>query len=243
MNIHAQHRDLIDFPPADFDFHLRRLRPVIDLLARKDPTLGVWYLKGETEWQARQNRAYDDGEPCAGTVEALQKKYQEKATDDPKIIGIWNGINSGDDGALFSVSIDGGSLLPQTFDFEAHEIDMGVSRLGNYKSAAEVVVKVVEIYDPFYVRFGPREYNAKQVFRDRPGVSWMLYLPRVLTMQQVPEARDLIPVMIDDKQQGTIIVSEIDGVFSVGNPEHVKVANAIEVRLVDQDLLPRFGDL
>jgi len=59
----------------------------------------------------------------------------------------------------------------------------------------------------------------------------------------VPEARELIPVMDDRQQRGTIIVSVIDEPFSADNPEHVKVANAIEVRLVDQDLLPLFSEL
>ena len=31
--------------------------------------------------------------------------------------------------------------------------------------------------------------------------------------------------------------------FSVDNAEHVEVANRIEIRLVDQDLLPAFADL
>ncbi|CAG9219294.1 hypothetical protein PSP6_420010 [Paraburkholderia tropica] len=71
----------------------------------------------------------------------------------------------------------------------------------------------------------------------------MLYLPHVLTPAQVPEARALIPVMRDGQQQGTIIVSVTDEVFDVNNRAHVKAANDIEIRLADQDLLPRFIDL
>src|ERR1044072_6930833 len=106
-----------------------------------------------------------------------------------------------------------------------------------------MVAKVVEIADPFYVTFGPRKYFEMQVFEDRPGVSWMLYLPHALTAAQIPEARALIPVVRDDKQPGTIIVSVTDDVFDVNNRDHVKPANDIEIRLADQDLLPRFVDL
>ncbi|WP_414695089.1 hypothetical protein [Paraburkholderia sp.] len=71
----------------------------------------------------------------------------------------------------------------------------------------------------------------------------MLYLPKVITAQQVPEARALIPVPGAGKQQtGTIIVDVTDTVFSV-NPEHVEIANRIEIRLVDQDLLPAYAEL
>jgi hypothetical protein len=45
--------------------------------------------------------------------------------------------------------------------------------------------------------------------------------------------------MEDGKQRGTIIVSVADDVFSVGNEDHVRIAAAIEVRLADQELLPR----
>lgn len=84
----------------------------------------------------------------------------------------------------------------------------------------------------------------QQVFPDRPGVGWMLYLPQVLTLQEVPEAGALVPVLGEKKKQtGTIIVSVADEPFSSDNPEHVKIANKIEVRLVDQDLLPRYADM
>lgn len=49
--------------------------------------------------------------------------------------------------------------------------------------------------------------------------------------------------MRDGKQQGTIIVSVTDSVFNVNNRDDVKAANDIEIRLADQDLLPRFVDL
>nr|WP_235211778.1 immunity 52 family protein [Janthinobacterium sp. RA13] len=101
---------------------------------------------------------------------------------------------------------------------------------------------------PVLITVARNDYFEKQVFKDRPGVGWMLYLPRILTLQQVPEARALVPVMAmdeqgKDKQIGTIIVSVTDEPFSDENPEHVKIANAIEIRLVDQDLLPRYVDI
>jgi hypothetical protein len=82
-------------------------------------------------------------------------------------------------------------------------------------------------------------YTDHRVFPKRPGAGWMLYLPQPIANKQLPEAAELVPVMEGDKQKGTIIVSVSDNVFSVDNPEHVKIANAIEIRLADQDLLPR----
>lgn len=71
-----------------------------------------------------------------------------------------------------------------------------------------------------------------------------MYLPTVTTQQQVPEAREIVPVPEAGRAQtGTIIVSTTDAPFSMQNPEHIETANRIEVRLVDQDLLPAFADL
>ena len=54
----------------------------------------------------------------------------------------------------------------------------------------------------------------RAVFEDEPGVNRMLYLPRALTAQQLPEAAALVAV--DDargRRLGTIVVSVADEVF------------------------------
>ena len=67
----------------------------------------------------------------------------------------------------------------------------------------------------------------------------MLYLPSAITREKLLEAAELVPVMEGKKQKGTIIVSVADNVFSIDNPDHVRIANTIEIQLADQDLLPR----
>nr|WP_260400361.1 immunity 52 family protein [Burkholderia ubonensis] len=72
----------------------------------------------------------------------------------------------------------------------------------------------------------------------------MIDLPKIITQQRVPEARDLIPVPDAGKSQtGTIDVSTTDAPFSMKNPEHRETANRIEIRLVEHDLLLAFADL
>lgn len=118
----------------------------------------------------------------------------------------------------------------------------------DWQVAAKLASKAAAMWFPVTLTLDTAGYFDKKVFKDRPGVGWMLYLPRVLTAREVPEAPALLPVMDKDekgkeKQIGTIIVSVTDAPFSDENPEHVKIANAIEIRLVDQDLLPRYADL
>ncbi|SDE47032.1 Immunity protein 52 [Paraburkholderia lycopersici] len=246
MNLFSQHRDRVDLPSADFSYHLNRLQQFFKVLVGKDRFLGEWYLTGENLNDALRFPVYGkDHHPLKTAIEELDKKCQGKNSDDNKIISLWNGAVDQKDGASLTISIDGGNILPRMIDFNVKESRKGYSRLGDYQSVAEVISKVADIYGSFYVSYGPRKYVSKKVFPDRLGVSWMLYLPRVLTTTQVPEARALIPVesMLDGRRLGTIIVSETEGAFDVSNPEHVDVANAIEIRLADQDLLPRFIDL
>ena len=243
MNLFAQYRDAPNLPNADFEYHLRRLRPVIDALASQDAMLKEWYLQSVSTEEALQHRIYgDDHQPLPTTIDEMIKEYKDKSRDDTKSIGIWNGATQ-KDGASFMISIDGGDNFSQQFDLNVKERSNSQSRIGDYRSVAGIVEMVVEIYDPSYVIFGPRKYFTNSVFDNRPGVSWMLYLPHALTPDHVPEARALIPVMREDKQQGTIIVSVTDDVFDVNNRDHVRAANDIEIRLADQDLLPRFVDL
>ncbi len=107
-----------------------------------------------------------------------------------------------------------------------------------------LVSSIVRVFTPAVIEVSPLGYAGKQVFKDKPGVGWMLYLPEVLSAREVPEAHALIPVPEAGKKQiGTIVISVANAEFSVEDPQHVEIANRIEIRLVDQDLLPRYADI
>ncbi|WP_232490728.1 immunity 52 family protein [Burkholderia ubonensis] len=177
----------------------------------------------------------------AFTVDGPSDAFVESLSDEPgessSSTHIWNGLED-KGGAAFGADCDLRFL--SKFEFRADGFDC----LRRYERVVELVTGALGIWPGLLVEVASYAYwTEHQVFPDRPGVGWMLYLPHTLTQTQVPEARALIPVMRDDKQQGTIIVSVTDGPFDVSNRDHVKVANDIEIRLADQDLLPRYVDL
>ncbi|CAG9234413.1 Immunity protein 52 [Paraburkholderia tropica] len=242
MYLQASFRDSTSVREGDFLYQLRRVYPILSELSVSDKTLGgPWYLSGDGEDDRLGVPVFEGAEPRAAAIEELNHRSRHESGQ-PKSIDIWNGISGRGNASTINIIIDCGSIANQ-FELSVSERRKGASRAGSYVSSANVVSKVAIEFDCPYVIFGPRPYFEKQVFADRPGVSWMLYLPHALTSAQVPEARALIPVMRDCQQQGTIIVSVTDEVFDVNNRAHVKVANDIEIRLADQDLLPRYVDL
>lgn len=228
-----------------FKFHLERVYPILDTLHESDPNAKDWLLQGNSAQEAFFYAVYEkDGSLTKAADAVLETKYRKKNV---KGVGVWNGEEDSAKAVSFGYIFNDSGLVPCKFSLEYHA--EGISRLGGYSGLQSLINKIATTLTPSQISVSPQTYYLQhQVFKDRPGVGWMLYLPRVLTMQQVPEARALVPVMSENEkdkqiQIGTIIVSVTDEPFSDENSEHVKIANAIEIRLVDQDLLPLYSSL
>ena len=238
MEINAQFRDAT-LSPTDFGTVLARLGRIIDSMAEKDNELAKtrWCLKGDSPGEAQLYHAFDGDEPSSAALAVLKEEFRNSPNQ--SYVAIWDGNET---------SVAGGNMtchvLPQGDPNSLTVSLTGGPELIGFDGFVRYVSRVANEFNPIYAEVSPPEYFERRVFDDKPGVGWMLYLPKVLTVQQVPEARALIPVPeAGRKQTGTIIVSVTDAVFSVDNPEHVEVANRIEIRLVDQDLLPAYADI
>lgn len=149
-------------------------------------------------------------------------------------LGAWNGIED-DGGIVFTDMPTVGGLCTCELDPD------GIPGLQESDTVAQIVADVTSIWPASSIQVGPYKYfSQQQVFEHRLGVAWMLYLPQTLTVDQVPKAGALVPVMDGKKRKGTVIVSVTDETFSADNPDHIRLANAIEVRLVDQGFVPQF---
>ena len=220
---------------------LRDLWRVAQLLVPIGLPIDNWYPPADTPEHSLLNAAFDKDGPTQAAISMLTAQKQEKETPWMRMTGVWNGTE--DDGAVaFDSSLSAHEYSGNSiFSLQSKR----VTGLSDKERVLTLARGLLEIWPARTMEIGPYKYYSRhKVFPDRPGAGWMLYLPQVLTAQEVPEAGALIPVLGDKKKQtGTIIVSVADEPFSADNPEHVKVANKIEVRLVDQDLLPRYADL
>ncbi|CAM2331532.1 Imm52 domain-containing protein [Ralstonia mannitolilytica] len=220
---------------------LRDLWRVAKLLVPLGFPIDHWYPPADTPEHSLLNPAFDKDGPTPAAIAILAAEKQDEETPWLRMTGVWNGTE-GDGGVALDSSLSthehGGN---STFSLQSKR----VAALADKERVLPFVRGLLEIWPARTLEVGPYKYfSMQQVFPDRPGVGWMLYLPKILTAQQVPEAGALVPVLGEkNKQTGTIIVSVTDEPFSADNPEHVKIANKIEVRLVDQDLLPRYADL
>ncbi|EDZ97648.1 conserved hypothetical protein [Burkholderia sp. H160] len=190
--------------------------------------MNQWFVMGDPEFPA-----FTTTGPSDSLIESLSDEpgSSSSSTD------IWNGLE-GKGGAGFGTTYDLKWL--SKFEFRAD----GFDSLRSYERVAALVEGALGIWPGLLVQVGPYAYSTNEkVFPDRPGVGWMLYLPKRIEVAQVPEARMLRHVKDVSGVEGTIVISEINGPFDVNNRVHVKVANDIEIRLADQDLLPLFVDL
>ena len=226
--------------PPSLEDDLAKLFELRQHLRQLSPKLAEWFLGGDTKDDAFLYSAFDESGPTTAITAVLREKYRRKKGGIiSRPIGLWNGEESLDGATM-------GQLYRQVKEPSLIHFETEIAVFLEYSKVLSATRKIVDIWNPLFASVEPVFYDP--VFKDRPGVGWMLYLPRVLTVEQVPEARALVPVMGKDekgkdKQLGTIIVSVMDEPFSDENAEHVKIANAIEIRLVDQDLLPRFSEL
>ena len=226
--------------PLSVSVMLDALHSIRENLKACSPLLDGWLLKGNTKDEAYLYQVFDATGPTVAAHAVLTESL--KTGVDLKMVSVWNGHEGAKGASLQYV----GRLAPETSMIVLRAKPAAFS--SSVDPVVGLILKTVGLLSPSMVSLETASYFDLKVFKDRPGVGWMLYLPRVLTAQQVPEARALVPVMGKsatgkDEQRGTIIVSVTDEPFSDENPEHVRNANAIEIRLVDQDLLPRYADL
>lgn len=212
---------------------LLKIAPLLKLVGQWSKPFDEWLLGGNSLEEAKRHGVFEGDSPSDEAVAILSQKFKKR----PGLTGItiWNGLE--DDRQSLGLSYRRGQApLRGTLSLTGGPDSFS----SDWKSVANVLAKTASIFHPLWGNAESHAYNPKRVFNDRPGVGWMFYLPTTLTAQEVPEARAVHPVMDGKTQIGTILVSVTDTPFDHDGPEHIRVANEIEMRLANIDLLPRF---
>lgn len=197
-----------------------------------------WYPSAATRKKSLATRAFDHHGPTPAALEMLgiQEKKDATTAFQFRRAAVWSGNEKGK-GGVFSLVLSADPVNPICLlKLRVEEVEA----LDDASNMQRLMLGLLDIWPSASLgQVGPLTYYTScKVFADRPGAGWMLYLDQAIPASAVPEAAEVIPVMQCDKHKGTLIVSVADKVFSVDDPEHVKTANAIKIRLADQDLLP-----
>lgn len=230
LTISANFRTGTTLPSIDDQYN--DLWKLAKLLETAGFPIDEWFPPAATPAASLLNQAFSATGPKPAAL-AMSKADKANLASDLRILGVWNGMEDSG-GAAYTTTYNTGRI-PSNLDFSAQD----ASAFQDYRNVAEFVQSVIGLWNPMLVKVAPGGYSEKSVFPDRPAVGWMIYLPFEVTARQVPEAAEIIPIMASDgkKRQGTLIITTTD-TFDVDNPDHIKRANALETRLVDQDLLP-----
>lgn len=219
------------------EHHFATLWRIAQLFEPFGLPIDIWRPPAPTRKKSLAHAAFDSDGPTSAALELQRIQDEKDGMADYRSAGVWSGKEKGRGGA-FSVSFSSNPNLPTCLlDVQFDEID----ELDRASNMLKFMLGLLDIWPlASSIEVGPfRYYTRHQVFPKRLGAGWMIYLPKPITREQLPEAADLVPVTKNGKQQGTIVVSVSAGPFSIENPEHIEIANAIELRLADQDLLPR----
>lgn len=237
MLISAQFRDP-RLRPDDFAGTLRRLRGIAQRLADASGAGLAWYAQGMNLEDAMRYPAWEEGEPSQAILAMLKHEYRKDLS--ATSIGLWNGEQDRKRRMSVECYVSAGKEFCDSVQVSIPNDAI----LGTVDEMATFVAYVAQQFDAEIVSVAPPNYVGHKAFDNRPGVGWMLYLPHRLTPSDLPEAGTLMPVAArQGDRAGTIIVSETDGIFSLGNPRHIERANRIEIRLADLGVLPRYSDL
>lgn len=206
-----------------------------------DSLLGTkkcWYEKGYSRKQALEHVVFNHGEADSATIDKWRNEIRK---DYPLIIaGVWDGE---DDSKICSINyikkhfenpkkinLDISMTCPKSNISTKRVLEFMTSLVGN-KSSAFATINTNGYWN-----------NARNVFPDRICVGWMIYVPARIQPELIPEATEIVPVVISEKYKGTIIVS-IEDIFDGRNKKHISKANNIEIKLLDLGLLPLMTEI
>jgi hypothetical protein len=162
-----------------------------------------WHPPAATPKEALAHIAFDQNGPT--TSLAYQLQNARKQNPQCPSFGVWNGADD-QRSAVFTPKYDATALFMMTCRSK------GFEELPGYDTVADLVEGALAIWPGTGVEAGPSRYfSQKKVFPDRPGVGWMLYLPRRIEINQVPDAHMLRHVQDCNGREGTIIVPALRG--------------------------------
>lgn len=224
--------------------HAAALWQVAQLLKHYGLPEHQWCPPADTSQASTALQAFEPSGASQALVEAAlqaEKDSPSALVGNWRSLGVWNGLEK-EGAAAFDLTLSTLPGSPCTLTLQTKSLPS----LGRLEPLIELLRELISTW-PWPVTMasiGPARYFAlHQVFKDRLGAGWVLYLPQIIAADALPASTGVFPVSRAETQLGTLIASVCDEAFDVRNPAHTQAANAIEVHLADRDLLPLHTEL
>ncbi|NYH17885.1 Imm52 family immunity protein [Paraburkholderia bryophila] len=194
LNIELTYRLAEPQLPAIEDAYGRLWR-FASVLTRAGLPIEKWHPVTSNKKATLRNIAFDANGPTSAAI-AVANRSRRAGRHIARSLSVWNGIYE-----------DGGAIL-----CDAHVINrqlccldlkvFDIAAFQHFATVVDLVSEAARIWSASSVQVGPSGYFFDhKAFEKRPGVGWMLYLPRVLTAPPLPEAPALIPVIDGEHQR------------------------------------------
>lgn len=217
---------------------LEELFNVSTLIDELLETKKCWYEKGFSRKKALEHIVFNHKKAEAEVVEKWRNQIQK---DYPLIIeGVWDGEI---DSKICSINY----IKKHLENPKKVSLDIGITCNETEVSTEKVIEFMKSLIGNKHHGFATINTNGywnnnENVFPDRIIAGWMIYVPMVILPELIPEAANIVPVSVAQKQKGTIIVTTED-IFDGRNKVHIGKANDIEIKLLDLGLLPLMTEL
>jgi hypothetical protein len=180
VQFHAVFRVDRDEPLA-LESDLSGLFQLREHLRTRSSKMSRWYLGANTKEEAFLYEAFDEAGFTAAALAVLKEEVRRNGN--PTVFhgaGLWNGEDPPDAASmvLFASLVD----VPSTLLFSTRSPDL-LTR----DNVLATTLKIVALWHPLFVSVKPSFYDP--VFKNRPGVGWMLYLPTALSVLHAAGAR------------------------------------------------------
>jgi hypothetical protein len=131
------------------------------------------------------------------------------------------------------------------------EINLRGASDRSFEKYVEVMHVLALCYRPGYISVAPPEYEDVKLLDDRPGVGWILFLPRLIRPEQVQAAEAVVPfyeIRGDaishrpfPRMIGTAVVSTVSAPLDTKCEPQMLRTYDIDRQLVATSLMPRYA--
>ncbi|MFP1763021.1 hypothetical protein [Lonsdalea quercina] len=189
-----------------------------------------WFLTGKSKTEALKKKIFHENKMTDEALSLLDKKRKSL----PSITEtIWNN---------FDDIITASNYICESYNNISYQITVRSPNIEpNFESVVKYLSALIRDLTPHIVTIETNDYsfNQSQTFPDRLPIGWMFYIDQIFDKNTLNLDEHMVAVNNDGMPIGSLFISK-RGLFDGENKEDIKIANALEIALVEHEILPTY---